>query len=324
LDRAPTSIAGRTSELLGAPKSVAVLAELAGINLESVASQIPRPHQPTGWGLDAHQLIPDSANPRPVALHEQCSVAATMTSTISDQQKLLVLVATVVSDWYWNPSARAAIPRLLSDAFYYGEVAFEVASSPGADWWWESTRTTHQVLLTEPSTLPSLEAAEAVNLYAPFEYPDLPYTRMLTTSTYVGEHAVSAQLCDIDMTSRIKLPIHCWKVRVDNQARIYEIRRPVDWLLLCGRYPKSYRVPDEWASYRLHARSRFGVDWNAVAADWDALHVSMSGLLTTVDLPIFVGADATLLQGFASDVTVWFRNCLSDPELITSVDGPLR
>ncbi len=54
-------------------------------------------------------------------------------------------------------------------------------------------------------------------------------------------------------------------------------------------------------------------DWSAVAADWDAVHVSVAGYLTTATraLPVADGTAATMLAGWNPDQTWWLTDILA-------------
>lgn len=104
---------------------------------------------------------------------------------------------------------------------------------------------------------------------------------------------------------------HCWPVAAAAPARVYEINRPQAWADLVAQYPLDVadsRRPD-WA----RATGRDGAwlipDWPAVATEYDAVHLSVLGYLTTAGMPIGVGADhVTLLAGWDPDATYWLTD----------------
>ena len=53
-----------------------------------------------------------------------------------------------------------------------------------------------------------------------------------------------------------------------------------------------------------------------MAAEWDGLHVSMSGLLTTAGLPLVLGNQACLLEDVDTELTVWFRPHFGEPVFV--------
>lgn len=56
-------------------------------------------------------------------------------------------------------------------------------------------------------------------------------------------------------------------------------------------------------------------EWNAVAVDWDAIHLTWGGFLTTeglvIDLP---DGDVATLRNWCSERTLWLNPVLSEPE----------
>jgi hypothetical protein len=51
-------------------------------------------------------------------------------------------------------------------------------------------------------------------------------------------------------------------------------------------------------------------DWPAVAEEYDAVHVSVWGWLTTAGRPVAVDGAASLLAGWSPDATFWLTDCL--------------
>lgn len=129
-----------------------------------------------------------------------------------------------------------------------------------------------------------------------------------------------------------------WSLNVDSGARIYEIHRPEDWQALVTAHPCEARTwyegwqiasndpEDQSASDELRGllqqcAARWGVrrfieaDWAAVAQDWDAVHLSWAGFLTTEGTACDLGdGDVTMLLGWGSERTLWLNPVLSDPQ----------
>ncbi len=127
-------------------------------------------------------------------------------------------------------------------------------------------------------------------------------------------------------------PLSIWRLDAAPDVRAYEIHSPQDWRTLVESYPAD---ASDWAeqacSWELSARSFpqgepagellaaprqaaarrswrrvLMPDWPAVAADWDAVHLSWLGLVTTegraVDLP---DGDVTIMRNWCSERTCW-------------------
>jgi hypothetical protein len=105
----------------------------------------------------------------------------------------------------------------------------------------------------------------------------------------------------------------CTPLAPARSPRVYEVHGPDDWSALAGRYP--LEVTDSRSPDWRRATGRVGrwtiPDWAAVAVDWDAVHVSVWGYLTTAGRPLPVGGGtASVLAGWAPDQTYWLTDCL--------------
>jgi hypothetical protein len=105
----------------------------------------------------------------------------------------------------------------------------------------------------------------------------------------------------------------CWPVAPRAGARVYEIGGPGQWAALVDRYPLEVtrsRRHDWWRATG-QARRWLIPDYAAVAADWDAIHVSVAGYLTTAGLPVPAGGAHTMLAGWDPDATWWLTDVLT-------------
>jgi hypothetical protein len=106
----------------------------------------------------------------------------------------------------------------------------------------------------------------------------------------------------------------CWPVEPHAAARVLEIRGPADWANLVARYPLEVTRSrwHDWFKVTGRAGSWLLPDYTAVAADYDAIHLSVGGYLTTAGLAIPVENDAscTLLAGWSPDETYWLADVL--------------
>jgi hypothetical protein len=109
----------------------------------------------------------------------------------------------------------------------------------------------------------------------------------------------------------------CWPLTVPATARIYEISEPGQWTELVDRFPLDVsrsRRHDWWRATGWTGRWLIP-DYTAAAADWDAIHVSVAGYLTTAGIALPVGSDArTMLAGWDPDATWWLNDVLSFAE----------
>lgn len=103
-------------------------------------------------------------------------------------------------------------------------------------------------------------------------------------------------------------------VRTTRLPRVYEIDGAEAWIELVRRYPLEltwsrrhdwYRVTGEDAAWRIP-------DWTAVSRDWDGVHLTVFGYLSTATRLLRLDDRiATLLAGWDPDQTWWLRDVLA-------------
>jgi len=94
------------------------------------------------------------------------------------------------------------------------------------------------------------------------------------------------------------------------KARVFEIAEAADWTHLVERYPldvtRTRRACWYWAT---GIDDRWFIpDWPAVARDYDAVHLSVAGYLSTAGRALPVPGGNTLLAGFSLDETYWLAD----------------
>jgi hypothetical protein len=107
-------------------------------------------------------------------------------------------------------------------------------------------------------------------------------------------------------------------IPVSGAGRTYEIRGPEDWAELCRRHPLEVTASRRHEWYRTTGRVRRWVmpDWQSVATEWDAVHLTTVGYLTAATRDIAVDGEASsVIAGWSPDATYW----LSD--VVHEVDG---
>jgi hypothetical protein len=147
-----------------------------------------------------------------------------------------------------------------------------------------------------------------------------------TTRSIPGLGAVGLVLAEDGFDQR---SARCWPVAPRPGARIYEISSPEDWTELAGRYPidvSKSRRHDWWRATGWAGRWLIP-DFAAVAADYDAVHLSVAGYLTTAGRALSVDDARTVLAGWDPDQTFWLTEVLAASGPATSWleldDGPL-
>lgn len=126
---------------------------------------------------------------------------------------------------------------------------------------------------------------------------------------------------------------HAWvrSTAVDPTARVLEIGGPDDWARLVADHPlpvTSSRRHDWWRATGWDGAWALP-DWPSVAQQWDGVHVSVLGYVSTAGVAVEVGGGVrTLLAGWDPGRTWWLTDVvtgLGDPVLWSSysLDDPL-
>jgi hypothetical protein len=104
----------------------------------------------------------------------------------------------------------------------------------------------------------------------------------------------------------------CWPVAAQPRSRMYEITGPGDWVELVTRYPLDVTGSrrHDWWRVTGWADAWLIPDWADVAADFDGVHLTVAGYLTSAGRTLRVRQEATLLAGWNPDQTFWLNDVL--------------
>lgn len=107
-----------------------------------------------------------------------------------------------------------------------------------------------------------------------------------------------------------------WPLDCAPGARVYEVDGPDDWAALVRAYPLEVTASRRHDWYRVTGRDGAWAipDYPAVAKEWDAIHVTVAGYLTTATRSIQIDDErATVLAGWEPDQTWWLTDTLTNP-----------
>jgi|GEM_PF-872522 len=127
-----------------------------------------------------------------------------------------------------------------------------------------------------------------------------------------------------------------WALPVAPGARVWQVHRPADWVGLVTAYPKvATEAHSGWelpgpnqhraeintlldAPGQHAARTTIGrhvlPDWRAVATDYDGVHLSWAGFLTTEGFVSDLhGGGVTMLRYWFSERTLWLADVFGEP-----------
>ncbi len=130
-------------------------------------------------------------------------------------------------------------------------------------------------------------------------------------------------------------PVSRWQLPIRPDARPFEVHRPADWVQLVTAYPATGRPHPEWElpgpnqrsadlsellavdrqhGVRTSIRRHVVPDWVGVAADFDSVHLSWAGFLTSEGFVSDLGdGDVALLRYWFSERTHWVRDAFIEP-----------
>ncbi len=98
-------------------------------------------------------------------------------------------------------------------------------------------------------------------------------------------------------------PYPRWRLEVVPAARVYEIHGPQAWNNLCLRYP----APSCMAYPTCRPDALIEPDWQAVSKEWDGVHLSVGGLLTSERVRWGMPGKQTHLYGWSVESTAWLH-----------------
>jgi hypothetical protein len=134
-------------------------------------------------------------------------------------------------------------------------------------------------------------------------------------------------------------PISRWALPVHADSRVWTIDRPDDWVRLVENYPKvavkphsGWELPGpnqhhEEISPLLGIVGQHGVresiqrqvlpDWRAVSVDYDGVHLSWAGFLTSEGyVEDLNGGGVTMLRYWSSERTLWLNDVFGEPTFL--------
>ncbi|WP_052847705.1 hypothetical protein [Streptomyces avicenniae] len=100
------------------------------------------------------------------------------------------------------------------------------------------------------------------------------------------------------------------RLEIDPAARVAEIRGPADWQALVARFPRDVTGTHdgEWRAWTGREGPWYLPDWEALAAHYDGVHVTVGACLAAFGLALPVEDGWTVLAGWLPDATAWVRD----------------
>jgi hypothetical protein len=191
----------------------------------------------------------------------------------------------------------------------------EVLDDPRNEWWFSPSDASRQIMLNWNNTDPyAFDTPTGPNddweTYAQRTVTGVETSTELTADLAApirsGHHAELSGITDWDAD----YPMPQLRLEVSASARVFEIGGPEDWHRLVLDYGDTARMPD--------ADSVVGVvagpapTWSEVAHDWDGVHLTFFGWLTSRFVPVTADDVTTTLWSLDSERTLWLRSVFTD------------
>lgn len=254
---------------------------------------------------------------------------------MDDEQIQAALQRSVDTARYWQEpdgeDALAALPVILNALHH---VAERVLDAPAAQWWSKPGPPEQWAIDwrpgADPAPLPrdpqgtlqkwgaAVRTEEALAAQdrpqdprAPFSgsWWSIPLGLVRTVRQLPAGLSLIEDSSDVEATA----------IPVSGTGRILHIRSPGDWTTLCRTYPLEVTASRRHDWFRTTGRAGRWVipDWERAAGQWDAVHLTVLGYLSSAGhaLPVDAGT-ASVIAGWDPDSTLWLA------DRVREVEGP--
>ena len=245
-------------------------------------------------GVEASGLTPEAA-----AAPENClRLAAMAVDSISP----------------WAAGHAQAVVEALERGGRLGDLARSILEHPASSWWFQPPDLDRQCWIYKPLGLNYdswLSSAETPTDTANWRRPASPPSNWeryaqkplgnQVTSTLFGN--ISSELMAYDERAgdyHCPFPLECWELEIQQDVRVYEVHGAESWHELCVSYPAVYKedgllVPD----------------WGAAAEDWDGVHMSFGGLLSSEQARYESPEGWSMHNWWHAERTYWLRSLVT-------------
>lgn len=262
------------------------------------------------------------ASPAGCAFLSLVERVGTSPAEAADPLTSFFLVGRALSDvTVWRGDRAESVQKLLLDGARLRPLAHSILSQPDAAWWFAPLDRAAQLLARIPGTA-EMPMPPVVPKGQPTErerYAQKPEWGLYSSTGFDGisSYLVGESECFEDLGT-LTFPCARYRLSAAADARVFEIDGPADWDRLCRNYP---------------ALEQGGLqggllvpDFAAVARDWDAVHVTLGGLLVSAQVAVPGAEGKTALQGWDAEQTVWLNPAFDGmarlPDLAERIRAP--
>jgi hypothetical protein len=222
--------------------------------------------------------------------------------TVAVPQNSLWLAALAVENMeVWDLEHADTVARSLANAEQLSTLAHSILAYPGTSWWFESVDLDHQVWISHQGQPP--DPADWQRPGSPpghwERYAQKPRSYQVTSTLHSGDSSLLVAYDEGVGDFIGQFPLQCWGLQISPNIRVYEVHNPKDWHELCLRYPAQGQYDSGQAGEWLVP------DWGAASADWDGVHLSLGGLLTTEQVRYGSPPEMSWLHFWHTEQTFW-------------------
>ena len=201
----------------------------------------------------------------------------------------------------WMNGFDRVVSAVLSKDSNLALLAREVAAHPGIRWWTDPIDHSRQVLISndEMECAPSRRLPpESVAHWEAYAQRPLPWR---ITSTIRGKLSCLDTVIATGSGDWMEpASYRRYAAVIDETARVFEISGPADWHELCISFPSVNQDRNSPAG-----AGSLSPDWKRVAEEWDGVHLTFAGLLTTPFVRHNSAAGSTMLWSWDTEGTLW-------------------
>ncbi|MDE2815406.1 MAG: hypothetical protein OXM03_03170 [Chloroflexota bacterium] len=221
----------------------------------------------------------------------------------------------------WSGDLERTVTAALSRGADLASLARAVVSHPQSRWWTAPMDPTRQLLVIDDTAHPASartvphpiweriqrifkrtsSCAAASKPAVRWEsYAQRPREWRIT-STLRGEYACLDTAIALGVGEWAMIKLHRrFAAEIDASARVCEISGPADWHELCVSFPSVNQDPNSPAGV-----GTLSPDWARVATQWDGVHLTFLGLLSTPFVRHCSAAGTTMLWSWDTEGTLW-------------------
>lgn len=255
-------------------------------------------------------------------------------SDLNSELVQAALERSVDSARYWQePDGEDALAGLPAISAALVPVAEQLLAAPGSEWWGKPRRVEQWAIdwrtPNDATPLPEnprrtlaewARKARAEEEQAVRERPEDPRANV-SGSWWSIPHGLVHTVGQVPAGLSLVEDSLGWEeatvIPVRGTGRTLEIRDAADWISLCRKYPLKVTASRRHDWYRVIGRDGRWVipDWEQIAGEWDAAHLTVLGYLNGAMRLLQVDDEnATVMAGWDPDSTLWLTDVAHESE----------